>query len=238
MSLGQVALGLAGIALGLQQIKKGAQRIHAAGRVGPQRGLSGGGRVFGGTGFSGGALSDVTIQTAAGPVRMRTYPIRNLDERIVRLRKLVEDGKRDPAVYIFARQAVNKRCGNTWCTPEKNSLAEAKALFQAIRKAVRYTSDIRNIDSYQRPGKTLQLRTGDCDDYSTLTCASASSIGLPCRLKVIRTRGAPEWNHIYAEIGFPRQRPTKWVPFDASVPMPFGWEAPKQYVEAVRVFPT
>lgn len=171
-------------------------------------------------------------------MRLKTSRIQNLDERIVKLRGLVERGKRDPAVYMFARQAVNKRCGKGWCVPEKNNFAEAKALFQAMREQVRYTSDIAGIDSYQRPGLTLQLRTGDCDDYSILACAAAASLGLPCRFKVIRTKDADTWNHIYAEIGFPRRNPVRWIPFDASVNMPFGWEAPPHFVAASRVFPT
>jgi transglutaminase-like putative cysteine protease len=180
----------------------------------------------------------MTINTPSGPVRLRTYQIHNLDERIEHLRRLVEQGKRDPAVYEFARRAVNSRCGANWCTPEKDNMAEAKALFKAVRANVRYTSDISGIDSYQKPAHTLKFRTGDCDDYSTLTCAAASTLGLPCRFKVIRTKGAKDWNHIYAQIGFPRRAPTKWVSFDASVNMPFGWEAPANMVDDSRVFPT
>lgn len=169
---------------------------------------------------------------------MRTHKIKNLDDRITYLRKLVEKGKRDPGVYMFARDAVNKRCGNRWCVPEKDNVAEAKALFDAVRERVRYTSDIAGIDSYQKAPLTLRLRTGDCDDYSILACAAAASLGLPCRFKVIRTKDSDSWNHIYAQIGFPRRNPTKWVSFDASVAMPFGWEAPQQMVAASRVFPT
>jgi transglutaminase-like putative cysteine protease len=234
MSLGQVALGLAGIALGVRQIAAGARRIGSVGgtkntTARPVRRRSSHGGKNG--------LSDITMNTPSGPVRLRTYRIKNLDERIQHLRALVEQGKRDPAVYEFARRAVNKKCGNSWCVPEKNNLAEAKALFDAIRANVRYTSDIAGIDSYQKPSHTLKFRTADCDDFSTLACAAAATLGLPCRFKVIRTKGAPDWNHIFAQIGFPRRSPRKWVSFDASVAMPFGWEAPANMVDASRVFP-
>jgi transglutaminase-like putative cysteine protease len=149
----------------------------------------------------------------------------------------VEKGKRDPSVFEFARNAVNKKCGGSWCVAEKDNAGEAKALFEAVRKNVRYTSDIAGIDTYQKPSHTLRFRTGDCDDLATLACASAATLGLPCRFKVIRTKGAPDWNHIYAQIGFPRRDPKKWVSFDASVNMPFGWEAPANMVEAFRIFP-
>jgi transglutaminase-like putative cysteine protease len=133
---------------------------------------------------------------------------------------------------------VNQKCGKGWCVPEKDSARELQALFKAIRKNVRYTSDIDRVDSYQKPRHTLALRTADCDDYSTLVCSAAATLGLKCRLKVIKTQGAQDWNHIYAQVGLPRQRPTRWVSLDASVNMPMGWEAPRGAVTASRVFST
>jgi len=228
----QIVLGLAGIAMGLRQITGGLQKLDTSKtrrgaqvqrarpvRRGPQR-----------------PLGDLFVNTPSGQIRLRTYNINNLDERIVHLRQLVQAGKRDPAVYEFARRAVNGKCGSSWCVPEKDNLAEMRALFNAVRKNVRYTSDIAGIDSYQKPGHTLSLRTGDCDDYSTLACALASSLGMQCRFKVIKTTDAPTWNHIYAQIGFPRRSPRKWISFDASVPMPFGWEPPANMIADSRVF--
>lgn len=153
------------------------------------------------------------------------------------LRALVDQGKRDPRIRVFASQAVSQQCGNQWCVPEKDSVAEAKAIFDAIRRRVRYTSDIHAVDTYQKPSITLDTRSGDCDDYSTLVCSTLLSIGIPCRFKVIRTKGGSDWNHIYAQAGFPRARPTRWISMDASVPVQFGWEAPPSMVAASRVFP-
>lgn len=177
------------------------------------------------------------VNTPYGPSRIRVYAIKNLDDRIKVLRERVEKGSIDPLVYTFTRQAINKKCGNDWCVPEKDNLGEAKAIFDQIRKNVRYTSDILYKDTYQHPAKTLKLRSADCDDYSTLVCASLATVGIPCRFKVIRTKGAREWNHIYAQAGFPRANPTKWVTLDASVPVRFGWEAPPSMVADARVFP-
>lgn len=202
-----------------------------------------------------------SIRTANGnvPMRMRSFHIRTLDERIRYLNRLADEGKRDPSVYAFARRAVTQRCGNDWCVKEKDTLGEARALFGAIRRQlpagatprdvavarklfgnirqnVRYTSDIAGVDTYQRPAHTLSLHSGDCDDYSTLTCAALGSLGIPCRYKVIRTKGANDWNHIYPQAGFPRAKPTRWISMDSSVSMPFGWEAPPQMVAESRVF--
>jgi len=183
-------------------------------------------------------------------MRMRSYRIRSLDDRIRYLRHLVDAGKRDPQVYAFARSVVGKRCGNSWCIPEKDNFGEAQALFGAmrsdmgrarqmfrnIRRNVRYTSDILGVDTYQRPGHTLALGSADCDDFSSLTCAALGSIGIPCRFKVIRTKDASDWNHIYPQAGFPRANPQRWIYMDSSIDKPFGWEAPQSMVAASRVY--
>jgi hypothetical protein len=80
------------------------------------------------------------------------------------------------------------------------------------------------------------VTVSNCDDFSSLLCSLLLSLGIPCRLKVIRTRDAKEWNHIYAEGGLPRAAPTRWYSLDASVPKPFGWEAPASMVAESRIF--
>jgi transglutaminase-like putative cysteine protease len=165
------------------------------------------------------------------------HNVGSLDERIRHIRARVAHGVTDPDVYAFARAAVAQRCGDRWCTPEKDNLREMEAIFNAIRNQVRYTSDILGIDTYQNPGRTLRMRSGDCDDYSSLVCASLLSLGIPCRFKVIRTKDASEWNHIYAQGGLPRANPQRWYTLDASVNKPFGWEAPAGMIAESRIFP-
>lgn len=228
-SLGQFALGLASIIYGAHHLRKGVNQIR---QPSPRRGLARA-PVPNGSPFYESGLT----RTAVGLIRSRSYHVRNLDDRMRHLRGLVDRSKRDLHVITFAKNTVTQRCGDSWCIPEKDNLAEAKAIFDAIRRRVRYTSDIHGVDTYQRPSLTLALNSGDCDDYSTLVCSSLHAIGIPCRFKVIRTRGGSDWNHIYAQAGFPRAQPNRWISMDASVPVPFGWEAPAQMVAASRVFP-
>jgi len=165
VALGNVVLGLASVVLGLRQLSVGARHLSSPSNTTRSQRASrtsgrGSARSSSSTyvrGFEG-----QHAKTPSGDIRLKTHQIKNLDERIEYLRKLVEQGKRDPVVYEFARRAVNKKCGSNWCVPEKDNLAEIKALFQAIRGNVRYTSDIAGIDSYQAPRHTLKLRTGDC----------------------------------------------------------------------------
>lgn len=235
-SFGQVVLGLASIVYGAHHLQNGVRQIRSA----PARPHSRGGLAR-----TSGPVPDVRVpfhdtgrvQTPLGLMRTRSYHIRNLDDRIYHLRALADEGKRDPLVMAFARQAIRQRCGNDWCIREKDNVAEARAIFDAVRRRVRYTSDIHGVDTYQKPSHTLRMGTADCDDYSTLVCSALLSVGIPCRFKVIRTKGGSDWNHIYAQAGFPRANPQRWVSMDASVPVRFGWEAPRPMVAASRVFP-
>lgn len=239
MSFGQVALGLASVVMGIHHLTKGTEHLRGARRA-PARDDLGFvlGRNASSRAFHDSGRMPVRMRNGrVVPARMRSYQIRSLEDRIAHLRRRVNADKRNPEIYSFARRATNKKCGNRWCIPEKDNLGEARAVFQAIRNNVRYTSDIRGVDTYQNPSRTVQLGAGDCDDYSTLTCATLESLGIPCRFKVIRTKGANDWNHIYAQAGFPRQRPVRWISMDASVNKPFGWEAPSHMVAAARVFP-
>jgi hypothetical protein len=265
MGLGHVALGLASVVMGVHHLRNGARHLG-----GSRRGLGLGDAMPSfDTPFPPRAMPAPIANSGRKTVRapngsnvsmqMRSFEIRSLDDRIRYLERLVDEGKRDPQVYAFARRALTKKCGRNWCIDEKDNvreaqalfnavrkqhpakmspaeLATAKTLFQNIRKNVRYTSDILGVDTYQKPSHTLALHSGDCDDYSTLTCAALLSVGIPCRFVVIRTKGAGDWNHIYPEAGFPRANPTKWVPMDSSVKMPFGWAAPPRMVAAKRTF--
>jgi transglutaminase-like putative cysteine protease len=165
------------------------------------------------------------------------HEVKTLDERLRHIQGRIAKGKVDPQIYALARQIVSQKCGDKWCTPEKNNVAEAQAIFAYLRKNVRYTSDILNVDSYQNPRHTLGFRAGDCDDYSITGCSLLLSIGIPCRLKVIQTKDSKDPNHIYAQAGLPRSGPTKWFTMDASVDKPFGWEAPRSMIAKSWIYP-
>ncbi len=266
MGLGQVALGVASVVMGINHLRTGARRLSGNGdgegaRRNAAQGLGAApvhvrvpGRSFMNSGHK-----NVRTPRGTRTMRMRSFNIRTLDQRIAYLRQLADQGKRDPEVYAFVRRAIGKKCGGRWCIPEKDNLGEARTLFGALRQAkpprltqrdivnargifqglrrdVRYTSDIAGVDTYQRPSHTLALGAADCDDFSSTTCAALGAIGIPCRYKVIRTNGAKDWNHIYAQAGFPRANPQRWISMDSSVNMPFGWEAPQRMVAASRVF--
>jgi hypothetical protein len=78
--------------------------------------------------------------------------------------------------------------------------------------------------------------TRQCDDYSILIAALLQSVGYPVKLRVIRTRRSPDWNHIYNMVGLPPRAPSRWIPVDGSVGYGVGWQAPKGMVAQHRDF--
>lgn len=233
MNLGEALLGIAAIALGASTMKKGVERLHRATHGSPPSI----GRI--------GKVPPVLrqgqhVRTATGLMRVTTHEVRSLDDRIAAIAQKANEGKIDPRVIAWARKELSKKCrggwnGEQWCVEEKNSTAEIAAIYKALRRDIRYTSDVMGVDTYAHPRRTLEMGAGDCDEYAATACAAFEAIGIECRFKVIRTKDSPTWNHIYVE-AFDK-RANRWVPIDASVAASPGWEAPKSMVAESRVYP-
>ena len=155
-------------------------------------------------------------------------------ERVSLVHEQMVKGTRDPQVYMLAREVLSQRCGDTWCAPEKDPRAELTALFNAVRKRVRYTWDPIDYDAFQTPAKTLQLGTADCDCYVALLGALCRSVNYRVRSRVVQTKGNTTWNHIYL-LAAPNGT-EQWMSLDPSMNMPAGWEVPKSYVIAMKDF--
>jgi predicted transglutaminase-like cysteine proteinase len=221
MNLGEVLFGLASVWLGSASVARGLTSVAKGVKTGRGRAVS---------------LVN-TANTQHGQMRVELHQVRTLDDRLRRIKRNVRRGRVDPRVITWTRAALTKKCGKNWCVPEKDTMAEVRALYDAMRSDVRYTSDIFGIDTYANPKHTLATKAGDCDDFSSLACASLHAVGIPCKLRVIRTKGAKDWDHIYAMAGIPKRNPKQWIAFDASVPKHLGWEAPASMVAARRDFP-
>jgi len=73
-----------------------------------------------------------------------------------------------------------------------------------------------------------------CDDYTITMGALLQSIGYPIKLRVIQTTDADDWNHIYLAVGIPPGHPQAWMPLDASVDRPAGWEPPRSMIKRLK----
>lgn len=217
------------LALGAYSVHAGLKMLGDATAV-----LMGGGAGLGSMRTVDAPPAPATRGRTGGMTRSH-YVVRNIDERVAVLQQLVVTGRTDPVIRKFTVQALSKRCGDKWCVTENDEWAEVNQVCAAIRKRYRYVHDEYGRDLFQAPRRTLELGGGDCDDQTSLTCACLGSIGFPTGARVVQTHDASTWNHIYALVGLPKARPTRWVPIDLSVPgKPPGWEVSRNELVAVR----
>lgn len=160
------------------------------------------------------------------PLKFQERRVKTIQERVAYVHQQMIAGTRDPKIYALAREVLTRKCGDEWCLPEKDHKAEVTALFNEVRKRVRYTWDPTDYDAFQTPAKTLQLRAGDCDDYVSLLGALCRSVGHKVRSRIVQTQGSDTWNHIYLAVNINGQ----WMPLDPSVKQPAGWEVPQNLV--------
>lgn len=164
--------------------------------------------------------------SAKTPLKFQERRVRTIDERVAYVHQQMIQGTRDPKIYALAREVLTKKCGDGWCVDEKDHKAEVTALFNEVRKRVRYTWDPTDYDAFQTPAKTLALAAGDCDDYVSLLGALCRSVGHKVRSRIVQTQGSDTWNHIYLAV----QVNGQWMPCDPSVKQPAGWEVPSNLV--------
>jgi transglutaminase-like putative cysteine protease len=151
-----------------------------------------------------------------------------IKERVAILQDLTHDSVKDPRMRKLALQ-ITKHC------PARDEKCEARAIYNWVRKNIRYTGDIgphklgRNgpveaIDLFQTAARTVENQGGDCDDHSILFCTMALHNGFACRYRVTSPtrRKAEDYTHIYPMIGGgSKENPRRWVPADTTIPGEF-----------------
>ncbi|MCK6620974.1 MAG: transglutaminase domain-containing protein [Calditrichaceae bacterium] len=132
---------------------------------------------------------------------------------------LIKKGAKD---FCIRQKAIDIfiQCG----IRPKDYGGEVHALFEWVRRNIRYTRDIYRVELLHSARRILELKAGDCDDMTILLGAMLMSTGHPVRLVVVGFR--PEkphaYSHIYPEVNI-RDR---WIPIDATVRYPMGWAPP------------
>lgn len=182
--------------------------------------------------------------------KTKQYDVENIDDRVALIGDLIRKGSLNSDLREKTLAILSTKCdrlgrvqkgssGETYCVPEKDCLAEVKAMFEVVRNprskySVRYTRDALLADVFTAPERTLlKTHAGDCDDYCILLGAMLMATGHPVRLRILATRRpgvddriAP-WSHIYlltpTKFDDPR---AKWIAVDASMDKPLSWEAP------------
>ena len=153
----------------------------------------------------------------------------SIEQRVRSIHDLVWKSIQQPEMRKLALQ-ITRGC------PERDKKCEAKAVYNYVKRHVRYTGDVapvkmgadgplEAIDLYQRADRTLEFGGGDCDDHSILNATLLSLNGITARLKVTAEKGAgKEYGHIYTTAGVG----SSWLALDTTLPGSnnFGKEVP------------
>lgn len=133
--------------------------------------------------------------------------------------QLVQEGAKDfyvrqKAIQVFRAYRVKP----------KNRMGEVCALFDFVKRNIRYTRDIFRVELLHSARRMLELQAGDCDDMTILLGAMLMSTGHPVRLILagFRPNKPHAYSHIYPEVNV-RGR---WIAIDATVDKPIGWAPP------------
>ena len=151
-----------------------------------------------------------------------------IEQRLATIQRKVRESVQDPEMRKLALQITSK-------CPERDKVCEAKAIYHATKKRIRYTGDvapvvwedgsIEGIDLYQSARRTwFDMLGGDCDDQAILNSTLLSLNGIPAMLRVTAESHLDDWSHIYA-VG---QLGNMTLALDTTLPGKnrFGVEAP------------
>lgn len=120
--------------------------------------------------------------------------------------------KKDPGVRELASQLVR-------ALPQYDRVGEVKALHAFVRDHIRYTNDIRGVETLQTPRVTLETGVGDCDDKSTLLATLLEAIGRATRFVAMGFGEGQGHSHVLVEV----RSGKKWVPLETIKPVDPGW---------------
>jgi transglutaminase-like putative cysteine protease len=133
--------------------------------------------------------------------------------------RIIQDSAKDfyvrqKAIEIFRAYGVRP----------KDRFGEVFALFDFVKRNIRYTRDIFRVELLHSARRMLELRAGDCDDMTILLGAMLLSTGHPVRLVLagFKRERPHTYTHIYPEVNV-RGR---WLAIDATVDRPIGWAPP------------
>lgn len=182
------------------------------------------------------SVGEIAVVPSTKPMRLTTHRVYSIEQRLEHIIRLTKNGRNDPKIRKLTAKIISRKCGDAWCIPEKDWEGEVRAIFKWVRSNIRYSRDIESKDTYQAPMRTVEMKIADCDDTSILIGAMLLSAGYPVKMRVIRTKGSKEWNHIFPMVGLPPGGPNKWVAMDATVPKPAGWHPPADMIDKMKDF--
>ncbi|MHA2642944.1 MAG: transglutaminase domain-containing protein [bacterium JZ-2024 1] len=162
-------------------------------------------------------------------------PVKTFDDVVRLIGEEIERGKKDPYIHQTVSSILSRKVGESWEIPPKDYDREVRAVFDYVKRNVRYQHDTHGVDTFRSARRTLELRAGDCDDMTIVLGSLLGAAGYPVKLRVVSTSGK-DYDHIYPLVGIPPTRPTRWIALDASEPYPAGWEVPRWRVQREKTY--
>jgi len=115
----------------------------------------------------------------------------------------------------------------------KDRWGEVNALFDWVKRNIRYTRDIFRVELLHSARRMLELRAGDCDDMTILLGAMLIATGHPVRLALVgfNPKRPHVYSHIYPEVNLGG----RWLAVDATMPRQIGWAPPSLWKRVCEI---
>lgn len=141
-------------------------------------------------------------------------------DRVKLLFRQVAKSIRDPLARTLFAEA-------TQGVPERDEQAEIEAVFYFVKSHLRYTGDVRDLDTFQVLVRTWALGIADCDDFTGAYCSILISGGYRCGAMILAQDGK-SYNHVLEVTEVPRNDVTdanrRIIALDGTVPEAYpGW---------------
>lgn len=136
-----------------------------------------------------------------------------------KMSKLVKAYKKSLLIYLKSREIIQSVLG-------KDHVGEMRAVQEWVKDNIRYTRDIRGVESVQTPVKTLEIMQGDCDDQSVLVASLLESIGHKTRFMAMGF--APnKYSHVFTQSRIGSKKGPVWLSIETTEPVDIGWKPPR-----------
>jgi|GEM_PF-1514296 hypothetical protein len=168
----------------------------------------------------------VNLESVRTRMPVESFPLAEGDDgvqqTIRQMRRLIEQGKKDPAVHECAAWIL--RSANV---AAYDWIGECRAIYEWVKRNIRFTRDVYGKETLHAAPEILRLGIGDCDDFTILICSLLGTIGVKTRIVTVsnRSEDPDQFSHVYPEAGVEGE----WIPMDAARRNPYFGRAPENY---------
>lgn len=131
------------------------------------------------------------------------------------MKRLIDEGVKDPVINRYAIDSLRNSQAQ-----QHDPLSAARAIFDTVSANFFFVNDPVGPsgakETLRPPRATLELKAGDCDDFTVLICSLLGTIGIGTRIVTVASdpRDPQQFTHVYPEADIDGQ----WIPVDAARP--------------------